>query len=149
MTQDNRSGPSSKGGKPGGDRRNGRPPGGSRRGPQRGGFGKGPAKQARAETYESVKEVNRGAGFRIDKSVVAEKGTHRPVRTEYRLYRDGVAGPQVFDRLADAQTAATAPLPEPDPAPAEASAETSDRGSEGSDAGAETAEPAHPGKTED
>jgi hypothetical protein len=90
--------------------------GGPRRGGHgKGGFGKGPAKPARVETYESLKELTRGAGFRIDKYVLAEKGTHRPVRTEYRLEREGLPETQVFSRLADAQAAATAPLPEPPP----------------------------------
>jgi DNA-binding HxlR family transcriptional regulator len=69
----------------------------------------------RVETYESLKELTRGAGFRIDKYVLAEKATHKPVRTEYRLTREGLAGTPVFSRLADAQTAATEPLPEPAP----------------------------------
>lgn len=115
MTDDKRSGPPShgKGGK-----------GGDRRGPRKGGprreGGRGAAPAPRAETYETVAELTRGAGFRIDKSVVAEKGTHRPVHTEYRLYREGLAEPRSFARLADAQTAATEPLPEPEPEPAEA-----------------------------
>lgn len=144
MTQDNRGGPSSRAGKPGDARRDGRPGGGNRGGPRKGGFGKGPAKQVRAETYESVKELTRGAGFRIDKFVVAEKGTHRLVKTEYRLIREGLAGQVAFGRLVDAQAAATAPLPEPEPAPAEASAEmpveTSNDGPEGNDAPAETSD---------
>jgi hypothetical protein len=114
MTQDNRGGPSSRGGKPGGDRRNGRPGGGHRSGPGKGGFGKGSSKPVRAETYETLRELTRGEGFRIDKFVLAEKGTHRPVKTEYRLFRDGVAGPQTFSNLVSAQAAATAPLPEPE-----------------------------------
>jgi hypothetical protein len=107
MAQDNRGGPPSRGG----NNRGG--PGG--RGPGKGGFGKGPARPARVETYEDVKLLSRGEGFRIDKSVVVEKGSHRPVKTEYRLTRDGLAAVQVFQRLGDAQTAATAPLPEPEP----------------------------------
>jgi hypothetical protein len=116
MAQDNRGAPSR-----GGNNRGG--PGG--RGPGKGGFGKGPARPARVETFEDVKLLSRGEGFRIDKSVVVEKESHRPVKTEYRLTREGLEGVQVFQRLADAQTAATAPLPEPEPeaAPAEATAE--------------------------
>jgi len=30
--------------------------------------------------------------------VLAEKGTHKPVKTEYRLIREGLAGPQIFGR---------------------------------------------------
>jgi hypothetical protein len=108
MAQDNRGGGPSRGGN------NRRGPGG--RGPGKGGgFGKGPARPARVETYEDIKLLSRGEGFRIDKSVVVEKGSHRPVKTEYRLTRDGLDGIQVFQRLADAQTASTAPLPEPAP----------------------------------
>ena len=89
-----RGGPPSRGGPgsgPGGGNRDGRPGGGGRDGgggrggPRKGGFGKGPVKQARAETYESLKELTRGEGFRIDKFMLAEKGTHKLVKTEYRL----------------------------------------------------------------
>jgi hypothetical protein len=108
MAQDNRGGGPSRGGNNRGGP-GGRGPGG------KGGFGKGPTRPARVETYEDVKLLSRGEGFRIDKSVVVEKGSHRPVKTEYRLTRDGLDGIQVFQRLADAQTASTAPLPEPEP----------------------------------
>jgi hypothetical protein len=108
MAQDNRGGPSSRGGNNRGGP-GGRGPGG------KGGFGKGPARPARVETYEDVKLLSRGEGFHIDKSVVVEKGSHRPVKTEYRLTREGISGVQVFQRLADAITASTAPLPEPEP----------------------------------
>jgi hypothetical protein len=110
MAQDNRGGPPSRGGNNRGGP-GGRGPGG------KGGFGKGPARPARVETYEDVKLLSRGEGFHIDKSVVVEKGSHRPVKTEYRLTREGLSGTQVFQRLADALTASTAPLPEPEPAP--------------------------------
>lgn len=119
MTQDNRGGPPSRGGPGGG--RDGRPGGGrdgGRGGPRKGGgFGKGPSKPARVETYESLKELTRGEGFRIDKFVVAEKGTHKLVKTEYRLTREGLKEIQTFQRLVDAQAAAIAPLPEPEPEP--------------------------------
>jgi hypothetical protein len=126
MAQDNRGGPSSRGGNNRGGP-GGRGPGG------KGGFGKGPARPARVETYEDVKQLSRGEGFRIDKSVVVEKGSHRPVKTEYRLTRDGLPGVQIFQRLADAQTASTAPLPEPEPeaapeAPVEVAAEAAAEG---------------------
>jgi hypothetical protein len=75
--------------------------------------------------------VTRGADFRIEKSVVAEKGTHKPVKTEYRLHREGLPAMQVFPRLADAQTAATAPLPEPAPEPAPADPAPSEPSAEG------------------
>jgi hypothetical protein len=104
------------GGRGGGDRRG---PGGPRKGGGKGGFGKGPAKPVRVETYESLKELTRGEGFRIDKFVVAEKGTHRPVKTEYRLTREGLKGTAAYPRLVDAQAAAIAPLPEPEPEPIE------------------------------
>jgi hypothetical protein len=106
MSDDNRGGP--------GGKRDDRRKGGSFKG-GKGGFGKGPVKSARAETYESLKEVMRGEGFRIDKFQLAEKGTHKPVKTEYRLFREGLTGTHSFERLTDAQTAATAPLPEPEP----------------------------------
>jgi hypothetical protein len=106
-------------GGPGGGNRDGRPGGGGRDsqrgGPRKGGFGKGPIKQARAETYESLRELARGEGFRIDKFVVAEKGTHKLVKTEYRLTREGLKDVQMFQRLVEAQAAAIAPLPEPEP----------------------------------
>ena len=122
MTDQNRGGPSSGNRGPGGDRRDGRP--GGNRGGGKGGFGKGgPAKAARAETYESLKELTRGADFRIDKFVVAEKGTHRTVKTEYRLTREGLEGTKAFDRLVDAQAAAIEPLPEPQPDVVEAAHE--------------------------
>jgi hypothetical protein len=126
MTDQNRGGPSSGGRGPGGDRRDGRPGGngpGGNRGGGKGGFGKGPAKAPRAETYESLKELTRGADFRIDKFVVAEKGTHRTVKTEYRLTREGLQGVKGFDRLVDAQAAAIEPLPEPETEVVEAAAE--------------------------
>ena len=121
MTQDNRGGAPSRGG-PGGNRNDGPGgrrndgPGGNRGGPRKGGFGKGgPSKAPRAETYESLKEIVRGPDFRIDKFQVAEKGTHKSVKVEYRLTREGMKSPQAFDHLSDAQAAAIAPLPEPEP----------------------------------
>lgn len=133
MTDEKRGGPPSRGG-PGGGNRDGRPGGGGRDGqrggPRKGGFGKGPVKQARAETYESLRELARGEGFRIDKFVLAEKGTHKLVKTEYRLTREGLNGVQNFQRLVDAQAASIAPLPEPEPEVvedvAEATAETTE-----------------------
>ena len=124
MTQDNRGGPPSRGG-PGGGPGGGRRDGG-RGGPRKGGggFGKGPAKPARAETYQSLKELTRGEGFRIDKFVLAEKGTHKVVKTEYRLTREGLKDTQIFQRLVDAQAAAIAPLPEPEPEIVEEAVET-------------------------
>jgi len=122
MAQDNRNSPPPRGGKPGDGRRDGRD--GNRGGPNRGGPGRGgqgrggPGREpSRADTYETVGELTRGDGFRIDKYVLADKSTHKPVRTEYRLTRDGVSGTQVFSRLFEAQTAATAPLPEPESPP--------------------------------
>jgi hypothetical protein len=109
MVQDNRGAPPSRDGRPGGNRRDG--PGGPRKG---GGFGKGPTKAPRAETYESLKELMRGPDFRIDKFQIAEKGTGRPVKTEYRLTREGLAETHNFERLSDAQAAATAELPAPE-----------------------------------
>jgi hypothetical protein len=104
----------------GGGRGGGSRDGGGRGGPRKGGgFGKGPVKQARAETYESLKELTRGEGFRIDKFMVAEKGTHKLVKTEYRLTREGLKDTQTYQRLVDAQAAAIAPLPEPEPEPVE------------------------------
>ena len=122
MTDEKRGGPPSRGG-PGGGNREGRPGGGGggrrddkRGGPRKGGFGKGgPAKPERRETYESLALLTRGEGFRIDKFVLAEKVTHKPVKVEYRLTREGLKGVHSFPRLVDAQTAATAPLPEPEP----------------------------------
>jgi len=113
MSDDNRGGP--------GGKRDDRRKGGFKGG--KGGFGKGPVKSARAETYESLKEVMRGEGYRIDKFQLAEKGTHKPVKTEYRLFREGLTGTHSFERLTDAQTAATAPLPEPEVVVEEAVAE--------------------------
>src|SRR6201996_6759910 len=137
MSDEKRGGPPSGGGPgggnrnrgPGGGNREGRPGGGGegrggggrrddRRGGGRkggGGSGKGPAKPERRETYESLQMLTRGEGFHIDKFVLAEKGTHKPVKVEYRLTRDGLKGVQGFPRLVDAQNAATAPLPEPEP----------------------------------
>jgi hypothetical protein len=140
MTQDIRGGAPSKGrpgaGGPGGDRRDG--PGGNRGGPRKGGSGKGgfgkggPTKTVRAETYESLKQITRGEGFHIDKFQLAEKGTHKPIKTEYRLTREGLTGIHSFERLADAQIAATAPLPEPaPPEPETAEAETAEPSPEG------------------
>jgi hypothetical protein len=145
MAQDNRGGPSSKAGRPGGGPgggRDGRPGGRGR--PGGGGFGKGPARPVRTETYEDVKLLTRGAGFRIEKSVVAEKGTHKPIKTEYRLHREGLAAMLPFARLVDAQAAATAPLPEPEPEPSPeaAPAEATTEHAAPSDASTETAEPA-------
>jgi hypothetical protein len=144
MAQDNRGGPSSKAGRPGGGPGGGRDgrPGGGRGRPGGGGFGKGPARSARVETYEDVKLLTRGADFRIEKSVVAEKGTHKPVKTEYRLTREGLPGMQPFARLADAQAAATAPLPEPEPAPAPEAAAAEATASEAPAAESEPEKPA-------
>jgi hypothetical protein len=114
MTEQKRGGQPSRGGPGGGGGRDGGGRGGPRKG---GGFGKGPVKQARAETYESLKELTRGEGFRIDKFMLAEKGTHKLVKTEYRLTREGLKDVQMFQRLVDAQAAAIAPLPEPEPEP--------------------------------
>jgi len=119
MTDEKRGGPPSRGG-PGGGNREGRPGGGrrddKRGGPRKGGFGKsGPARPERRETYESLQLLTRGEGFKIDKFVLAEKGTHKPVKVEYRLTREGLNGVHSFPRLVDAQTAATAELPEPEP----------------------------------
>jgi hypothetical protein len=137
MTDDNRGGPPSRGGRPGGgpggnrdNRGGGGGPGGrrdgQRGGPRKGGggFGKGPVRQERAETYETLKELERGEGFRIDKYVVAEKKSHKPVKTEYRLTREGLKQTLVFQRLTEAKEAATAPLPEPEPEPIEDIVET-------------------------
>jgi hypothetical protein len=145
MAQDNRGGPSSKAGRPGGGPGGGRDgrPGGGRGRPGGGGFGKGPARPVRTETYEDVKLLTRGAGFRIEKSVVAEKGTHKPIKTEYRLHREGIAAMMPFARLADAQAAATAPLPEPEAEPSPADATSGDAAPEAAataHAEAETAE---------
>jgi hypothetical protein len=127
MTDEKRGGPPARGG-PGGGNREGRPGGGDNRGgggrrddkrggPRKGGFGKGgPAKQERRETYESLQLLTRGEGFHIDKFVLAEKGTHKPVKVEYRLTREGLKGVHSFPRLVDAQAAATAELP-PEPEP--------------------------------
>jgi hypothetical protein len=146
MAQDPRNASPSRTGKPGGgDRRDGRP-----RGPGhgKGGYGRnsgGDSKPTRVETYETVREVLRGPDFRIDKFVAAEKATHKPIRTEYRLTREGLAGTHTFSRLADAQKAATDPLPEPEPeieieaAPAEEATET-----EAAEAGPEAAAPEEP-----
>lgn len=129
----NRSGPGGGRGPGGGNRdrrggRDGKPGGGRHKG---GGFGKGPARQERAETYESLKELTRGEGFRIDKYVLAEKKSHKPVKTEYRLTREGLKGVHSFPRLVDAQTAATAPLPEPEPEVAEEIVELATETAEG------------------
>jgi len=128
MTDEKRGGPPPRGG-PGGGNREGRPGGGrrddKRGGPRKGGFGKGgPAKPERRETYESLQLLTRGEGFKIDKFVLAEKGTHKPVKVEYRLTREGLNGVHSFPRLVDAQTAATAELPEPEPEIVEEAVET-------------------------
>lgn len=144
MTDDNRGGPPSRGG-PGGNRdnRSGGGPGGrrdgQRGGPRKGGggFGKGPARQERAETYETLKELERGEGFRIDKYVVAEKKSHKPVKTEYRLTREGLKQTMVFQRLIEAKEAATAELPEPEPE-VEEIVETVAEGAEGETVAEET-----------
>src|SRR6185437_15845063 len=95
-------------------------------------FGKGPARPERRETYESLQLLTRGEGFHIDKFVLAEKGTHKPVKVEYRLTREGLKGVHAFPRLVDAQNAATAPLPEPEPEVVEeVVAETAAEGAEG------------------
>jgi hypothetical protein len=158
MTDEKRGGPPARGG-PGGGNREGRPGGGGgegrggrrddkRGGPRKGGFGKGgPAKPERRETYESLALLTRGEGFRIDKFVLAEKGTHRPVKVEYRLTREGLNGVHSFPRLVDAQAAATAELPEPEPEiveeVVEAAAEGETEATEGEAAEAETADVEH------
>jgi hypothetical protein len=122
MSDEKRGGPPSRGG-PGGGNRDRRPGGeGGRRDGRKGGsrgkggFGKGgPARPERRETYESLQLLTRGEGFHIDKFVLAEKGTHKPVKVEYRLTREGLKGVHSFPRLVEAQNAATAPLPEPEP----------------------------------
>ena len=53
-----------------------------------------------------LKELERGEGFRIDKYVVAEKKSHKPVKTEYRLTREGLKQTMVFQRLIEAKEAA-------------------------------------------
>jgi hypothetical protein len=132
MTDEKRGGPPSRGGPGGRDNRGGGGRDGARGGPRKGGgFGKGPVKQARAETYESLKELTRGEGFRIDKFMVAEKGTHKLVKTEYRLTREGLKDTQIYQRLVDAQAAAIAPLPEPEPEPVEEPVEAVAEGAEG------------------
>jgi hypothetical protein len=143
MTDEKRGGPPSRGG-PGGGNREGRPGGGrrddKRGGPRKGGFGKGgPAKPERRETYESLQLLTRGEGFKIDKFVLAEKGTHKPVKVEYRLTREGLKGIHSFPRLVDAQTAATAELPEPEPEIVEEAVETAAE-AEGETAEVEAAE---------
>jgi hypothetical protein len=168
MAQEKSGGPSSNTGRPGGDRsgrpggggggRDNRPggggrdrrPGGGKGGPRRG-RDSGPERPKRVETYEDVKLVTRGADFRIEKSVVAEKGTHKPVRTEYRLHREGLPAMQPFSRLADAQAAATAPLPEPEPEPtpaAEAHAAEGEPAEDHGAAGETPAASAEPGAAE-
>ena len=146
MTDDNRGGPPSRGGRPGGgpggnrdNRGGGGGRDGQRGGPRKGGggFGKGPARQERAETYETLKELERGEGFRIDKYVVAEKKSHKPVKTEYRLTREGLKQTMVFQRLIEAKEAATAELPEPEPE-VEEIVETVAEGVEGETAAEET-----------
>ncbi len=152
MAQEKSGGPSSKSGRPGGGR-DGRPGGGGRDrrpgGPRRG-RDSGPERPRRVETYEDVKLVTRGADFRIEKSVVAEKGTHKPVKIEYRLHREGLPAMQIFTRLGDAQTAATAPLPEPEPVPAPApeSAAGEPAAAEGETPAADTAPSAEPAPPE-
>lgn len=168
MADEKAGGPPSRGGKTGDGRRRGHdggerhggapastggrrdaPPGG---GPHRGkgrrggkpGFGKGPAKPPKVEIYESLKELTRGEGYRIDKFVAAEKGTHRPVKTEYRLTREGLKGIHVFQRLADAQAAAVAPLPEPEPEPVPAPEVTAELEAESAEAETAESEPETP-----
>jgi hypothetical protein len=143
MTDEKRGGPPSRGG-PGGGNREGRPGGGGRRDDKRGGPRKGgPAKPERRETYENLALLTRGEGFRIDKFTLAEKGTHRPVKVEYRLTREGLKGVHSFPRLVDAQAAATAELPEPEPEVVE---EVIEAAAEGETAEAETTEVEHPGE---
>jgi hypothetical protein len=109
----------------------------------------------RVETYDTLTEVLRGADFRIHKRVIAEKGAHRPIKTEYRLTREGLKDPQYFPRLSDAQAASTAPLPEPEPEPEpEVAAEAPETAAEAatgdpaaSDHPADAHEPASAGET--
>jgi hypothetical protein len=84
---------------------------GSKGGPRR---GEGP-KKAPPATYETLTQLTRGADYRIDKFVLAEKVTHKAIKTEYRLTREGLEGVRAFARLFEAQAAATEPLPEPPP----------------------------------
>lgn len=118
MPQDDRKAAAPRAGKPGGDRFGGgdRRDGGKGRPGGKGKFGKGgPSKPVRTETYESLKEVVRGADFRIDKFMLADKISHKAVKVEYRLTREGLPAAQSYERLAEAQAAAIAPLPEPVP----------------------------------
>ena len=151
MTDEKRGGPPARGG-PGGGNREGRPGGGDNRGgggrrddkrggPRKGGFGKnGPARPERRETYESLQLLTRGEGFHIDKFVLAEKGTHKPVKVEYRLTREGLKGVHNFPRLVDAQAAAIAELPEPEPEIVEEVVEAAAETTEGETAEDETTE---------
>ena len=99
-------------------------------GPRRGKGGKGgphrkEGPKAPPATYETVTQLTRGPDYRIDKFVLAEKVSHKAVKTEYRLTREGLEGVRSFARLFEAQAAATEPLPEPsppEPEPAEAPA---------------------------
>jgi hypothetical protein len=123
MAQDTRNGP---------PRRDGRPGGGSKRDS----FGRGAAKGPTV-TYETLKELERGADYKIHKFVLADKANHTPVKTEYRLTRDGLAGTQVFNRLFDAKAAAVAPLPEPEAAAPEAAQDATAQDATAQDATAE------------
>jgi hypothetical protein len=99
-----------KGGSGGGHRR-GKGGKGGKGGPHR---KEGP-KKAPPATYETLTQLTRGPDYRIDKFVLAEKVTHKAVKTEYRLTREGLEGVRTFARLFEAQAAATEPLPEPPP----------------------------------
>ena len=112
MAQEPRNTSGPKGGKPGGSR-DGRPNDGRPRG-RKGGFDRDAKPRVSTNTFESLKELERGPDYRIDKFVLADKESHKPIRTEYRLTRQGLAGTPVFSRLVDAKTAATGPLPEPE-----------------------------------
>ena len=126
----NREGGRGGGERRGGDRREGRRDdrkgggggGGNRRG--KGGKGgphrkEGP-KKAPPATYETLTQLTRGPDYRIDKFVLAEKVSHKAIKTEYRLTREGLEGVRSFGRLFEAQAAATEPLPEPPPSEPEA-----------------------------
>ncbi|HLG89627.1 MAG TPA: hypothetical protein VKZ79_20795 [Alphaproteobacteria bacterium] len=106
-------------------RRDDRKGGGGGQGHRRGKGGKGGKggphrkegpKKAPPATYETLTQLTRGPDYRIDKFVLAEKVTHKAVKTEYRLTREGMEGVRTFARLFEAQAAATEPLPEPPPA---------------------------------
>ncbi|HWK44604.1 MAG TPA: hypothetical protein VNT30_07775 [Stellaceae bacterium] len=146
MAQEPRNTSGPKGGKPGGSRDgrpgDGRSKDGRPRG-RKGGFDRDGGKpRTPTNTFETLKELERGPDYRIDKFVLADKENHKPIKTEYRLTREGLAGTPVFSRLVDAKTAATGPLPEPEapePAPEAEVAEPVAAEAEAPEAEAETA----------